>query len=161
MRFRSQKNHMIDFLFPVALLFVFAVSALTVILLAANIYRSATENSSLNYTAGTSLSYIADKIHQNDEKWNVSLGTFDGHDSLILKQEYNGTVYFTYIYTDGNTLKELYVKDGAQVTADSGKPILIVKSFTMDTVNEHTFRFTCADEKEQKVSTVVSVRSTP
>ena len=57
---------MIDFLFPVALFFVFALSALTVILLAARIYQSTTESSSLNYTARTSLSYINEKIHQND-----------------------------------------------------------------------------------------------
>ncbi|MGC4020348.1 MAG: DUF4860 domain-containing protein [Muricomes sp.] len=112
MRFRNQKNHMIDFLFPVALLFVFAVSAITVILLAANIYRSAVEHSSMNYTSVTSLSYITEKIHQNDENGNVSLGTFDGHDSLILKQEYNGTVYYTYIYTDGDTLKRALHKRG-------------------------------------------------
>ena len=160
MRFRSQKNHMIDFLFPIALFFVFAVSALTVILLAANIYRSATEHSSLNYTAGTSLSYITEKIHQSDENGNVSLGSFDGRDALILKQEYDETLYFTYIYTDGNTLKELYVKDGTQVNAASGKPILTVKSFHMDIVNEHAFRFTCVDEKNQKASSIVSVRST-
>ncbi|MGC4020347.1 MAG: hypothetical protein QM793_14735 [Muricomes sp.] len=35
-----------------------------------------------------------------------------------------------------------------------------VKSFTMDTVNDHAFRFTCVDEKDQKVSAIVSVRST-
>ena len=48
MRFRTQQNHMIDFLFPVALFFVFAVSAMTVILLATGIYRSTTEHSSLD-----------------------------------------------------------------------------------------------------------------
>ena len=48
MRFRTQQNHMIDFLFPVALFFVFAVSAMTVILLATGIYRSTTEHSSRN-----------------------------------------------------------------------------------------------------------------
>ncbi len=50
MRFRVKQRHMIDFLFPVALFFVFALSALTVILLATQIYKSTTENSSLNYT---------------------------------------------------------------------------------------------------------------
>ena len=73
MRFRLKQRHMIDFLFPVALFFVFALSALTVILLATQIYRSTTENSSLNYTARTSLSYISEKVHQNDSRQSISL----------------------------------------------------------------------------------------
>ena len=60
MRFRMKRNHMIDFLFPVALFFVFALSALTLILLAARIYQSTTENSSLNYSSRTCLSYISE-----------------------------------------------------------------------------------------------------
>ena len=159
MRFRTQKNHMIDYLFPVALFFVFAVSALTVILLATNIYRSATEHSSLNYTAGTTLSYISEKIHQSDENGSISIGTFDGLDALILEQEYNGTSYFTYIYTDENELKELFVKEGVQADASSGRPILQVKSFEMEPVSDHTFRFTCTDEAGQNASSIVSTRS--
>lgn len=160
MRFRTQRNHMIDFLFPVALFFVFAVSALTVILLATNIYRSTTERSSLNYTAGTSLSYITEKIHQGDEKGNVSLGSFDGHDALILEQEYNDETYFTYIYTDQNELKELFVKDGVQTDAASGKTILPIKSFTMKEAGNSSFSFTCIDQDGQKASSIVSIRST-
>ena len=74
MRFRTKRRHMIDFLFPVALFFVFALSALTVLLLAARIYQSTTENSSLNYTSRTGLSYISEKIHQNDLGGHVSIG---------------------------------------------------------------------------------------
>ena len=151
---------MIDFLFPVALFFVFAVSALTVILLATNIYRSATEHSSLNYTAGTSLSYISEKIHQSDENGSVSLGTFDGLDALILDQEYDGASYFTYIYTDEHELKELFVKEGVQADASRGRPILQVKSFEMEAVSDHTFRFTCTDDAGQNAASVVTARST-
>ena len=160
MSFRTRKNHMIEFLFPVALFFVFAVSALTVILLATNIYRSATEHSSLNYTAGTSLSYISEKIHQSDENGSVSLGTFDGLDALILEQEYDGASYFTYIYTDEHELKELFVKEGVQADASRGRQILQVKSFEMEAVSDHTFRFTCTDDAGQNATSVVTARST-
>ena len=67
MGFRLKRRHMIDFLFPVALFFVFALSALALILLSAGIYQSTTETSSLQYTARTALAYIGEKIHQNDE----------------------------------------------------------------------------------------------
>lgn len=161
MRFRTQRNHMIDFLFPVALFFVFAVSALTVILLATNIYRSTTKNSSLNYTANTCLSYITEKIHQSDENGNVSIGTFDGLDALVIEQEFNDETYFTYIYASQNELKELFVKEGVQVTASSGKTILPIQSFTMEQAAKQAFSFTCIDEDGQKASSVVSMHSSP
>lgn len=160
MRFRTQRNHMIDFLFPVALFFVFAVSALTVILLATNIYRSTTESSSLNYTAGTSLSYITEKVHQSDENGSVSIGTFEGRDALILEQSLNDETYYTYIYTDQNELKELFVKDGVEASAASGKTILPVQSFTMKEAGDRSFAFTCIDTDGQKAYSVVSIRST-
>ena len=86
MRFHTKRKHMIDYLFPIALFFVFALSALTVLLLAARIYQSTTENSSLNYTSRTSLSYISEKIHQNDMDGKVTIGSFDGCDALIMEQ---------------------------------------------------------------------------
>ena len=52
MGFRLKRRHIIDFLFPIALFFVFALSALTLILLAAGIYQSTTERSSLRYKIG-------------------------------------------------------------------------------------------------------------
>ena len=116
MRFRVKQRHMIDFLFPVALFFVFSLSALTVILLATRIYKSTTENSSLNYTSRTSLSYISEKIHQHDSG-TISLGTFDGCDAIVLGQEIDGTVYYTYIYSYRNELKEIFLKDGWEQVA--------------------------------------------
>lgn len=156
---KPRKTHMVDFLFPVALLFVFALSALFVILLATDVYRSITENSSLNYTARTSLSYITEKIHQNDAQGDVSIGTFDGCDALILKHNYNGSAYKTYIYVYENELKELFVKDGLEFTASMGKTILSVEDFSMRTVQDKIFQFSCTDADGQEASTVVGIRS--
>jgi hypothetical protein len=160
MAFHRQKNHIIDFLFPVVLFFVFAVSALTVLLLSANIYSSATGHSSMNYTAGTALSYLTEKVHQNDVNGNISIGTLDGNECLILKQEYNGTTYYTYIYTDNDTLKELFIKEGTDFSPDAGRAILPVNSFTMKSVSQNSFQFTCEDQDGQDASVIVSIKST-
>ena len=159
MRFRTQQNHMIDFLFPVALFFVFAVSAMTVILLATGVYRSTTEHSSLNYTARTSLAYICEKIHQNDINGDVVLGTFDGCDALILKQPRREDTYQTYIYVYENELKELFIKDGVDAPAKSGKTILAVEDFSMETVKDGIFRFTCTDADGNRDSMIAGIRS--
>lgn len=159
MRFRTQQNHMIDFLFPVALFFVFAVSAMTVILLATGIYRSTTEHSSLNYTARTSLAYICEKMHQNDVGGEVALGTFDGCDALILRQTRQEDSYCTYIYVYENELKELFAKDGVEADAKNGKTILAVDDFSMEAVRGGVFRFTCTDTDGNQDSMIVGIRS--
>lgn len=68
MKLLSQKRHAIDFLFPVTVFFVFTISALTVILLAARIYQSTTDDSQRNYTSGTALSYLTEKLRQTTGK---------------------------------------------------------------------------------------------
>ena len=158
MRFRTKHKHMIDFLFPVALFFVFALSALTVILLAAKIYQSTTEHSSFNYTSRTCLSYIAEKIHQNDVGGTVSIGTFDGCDALVLDQAHGEDTYYTYIYVHENELKELFIKEGAEVTAADGKTVLKVEDFSMESLSDNLMQFHCVDENNQESSSVLCIR---
>lgn len=159
MRFRTKRKHMIDFLFPVALFFVFALSALTVILLAARIYQSTTENSSLNYTSRTSLSYISEKIHQNDLDGAVTLGSFDGCDALIMEQTVGEDIYYTYIYADGKELKELFVKDGVDAKASSGRKILDIEDFSMEQIADNLLKFSCTDQKNQTASAIIGIRT--
>ena len=56
-----QTSHMIDFLFPLALFFCFAVSAIVLILMATGIYRSTTESSARNHVGRTALAYVSEK----------------------------------------------------------------------------------------------------
>ena len=150
---------MIDFLFPVALFFVFALSALTVILLAARIYQSTTESSSLNYTARTSLSYINEKIHQNDCDGAVYLDEFDGCQALVMEQAHNNERYYTYIYIYGQELKELFIKEGVDVTASAGRTIMEIQDFSMEEISENLLKFSCVDNTNTKASTIVSIKS--
>lgn len=159
MRFRTQRKHMIDFLFSVALFFVFALSAVIVILLAARIYQSTTENSSLNYTSRTSLSYIGEKIHQNDLDGAVYLGSFDGYEALVMEQELKDVTYYTYIYACDNELKELFTSGDSGIKASSGQTILEIQNFSMEQLSDNLFKFSCTDRNNQQASTIVGIRS--
>lgn len=159
MRFRTQRKHMIDFLFSVALFFVFALSALIVILLATRIYQSTTENSSLNYTSRTGLSYISEKIHQNDINGAVYLGTFDGYDALIMEQEIGTETYYTYIYACNDELKELFSSGNSSIKASSGQTILEIQDFSMEQISDNLIKFSCTDQNSRQASTMVGIRS--
>ncbi|MCI8996687.1 MAG: DUF4860 domain-containing protein [Lachnospiraceae bacterium] len=159
MRFRTKHRHMIDLLFPVALFFVFALSALTVLLIAARIYQSTTEHSSLHDTSRTSLSYISEKLHQSDEAGSVSLGTFDGCDALIIQQTHGEHTYYTYIYSYEGQLRELFVKAGVNTSASSGMAILEVQDFSMEELSDGLLKFSCTDQEGQTTSSMIGLRS--
>lgn len=159
MRFSHQQKHAIDLLFPIALFFVFALSALTVILLATNVYQETTAESSLNYTAQTSLSYIREKISQADADGDVFLTSLDGQDALCLRTAQEGSTYCTYIYELDGELKELFVSADTTPSAASGRSILPVRSFTMKAVADNLFSFTCIAKDNEAAHTVIAVRS--
>lgn len=159
MRFKLQRNHMVDFMFPIALFFVFAVSAIVVILLAAGIYESTTQRSMLNDTSRTTLSYISEKIHQNDAEGEISLGEFDSCPALIMEHGGEMEGYTTYIYVYENELRELLATGEAQANASVGKSIMAVEDFDMEELEGGLFRFSCTNADGHEVSTIVGVRS--
>ena len=160
MRFSRQQKHVIDMLFPIALFFVFALSALTVIILATNVYQKTTDESALNYTALTSLSYIREKVSQADENGGISLTTLDGQKALKLTTTENERTYYTYIYALDGELRELFVSaENTPSSAAAGRAILKVQSFDIEAINDNLYAVTCTSENNETARTVIMVRS--
>ena len=161
MKFRMQQKHVIDFIFPLAVFFVFALSSLSVLVLAARIYSSQTADATDNYMARTSLSYINEKIRQNDTAEGVPIQTLEGKDVLALKSSFDGVGYTTYIYEYEGNLKELFIRDGVDIRLKDGKNIMEIRDFQMEEAQEGCFRFSSRDLSGH-TSTLVSVeRSMP
>ncbi len=88
-RFGRQKKNTASVaqIFCVIALFAFFMAcAILVILFGARVYKSTVEKSNANYSSRTLLSYVMEKIHQNDRAGGVSVGEFDGIPALILEQ---------------------------------------------------------------------------
>ena len=83
---------------------------LAVLLLAANLYSSTTGQIQANDQNRTCLSYITEKIRQNDSKGAVSIQDIEGTRCLALRGNYNGVDCTTYIYEYDGLLKELFLK---------------------------------------------------
>ena len=148
------KQHTIDFIFPIALFFVFAASSLAVLILSANIYKDL-------FTSRTCLSYITEKIRQNDEggTQNIYLDSFDGHPALVLERNLNETLYHTYIYEDKGVLRELFIQDGIDASSRNGTEIMKVSSFQMEEAAPGLLRFSCSSDEGQMESVFVSIHS--
>ena len=56
MRFHRNRSHVIDLIFPLAVLFVFAASSLVVLILSVHIYTGQTEQAEAHYRTDTPLS---------------------------------------------------------------------------------------------------------
>ncbi len=158
LRFQRQKNHVIDLLFPIAVLFVFAISSfLPCAGPVCPIYTvRKTQKINTGYTVHTSLAYVAEKIRQNDSDGGISAGTFQGQECLVLKGGSGDIRYTTYIYSYKGKLKELTLRDGTDASLSDGKDILAVADFSVSEIRPGLFRFTSTDTDGTTASVTIS-----
>lgn len=159
MRFQTRSRHVIDFIFPIALFFVFAASSLVVLILAADIYGSTTNQLQANDENRTALSYISEKIRQNDAGGALEIATVEGIECLALAADYNDVPYTTYIYEYEGMLKELFARDDASVSLKDGKDIMKISSLTILQIDDRLYQFITVDSQDREDSLVVSERS--
>ncbi len=157
----GRKQHTIDFLFPIALFFVFSSTALVALLLASHIYQGIVSVSEEQFTQRTSLSYVTTKIQRSDNGGteNIYLSIFDGCDALAIESQYGDTSFVTYIYETEGELREIFLQKGVEASAQSGTSIIEVQDFSMKELSEGLFQFTCTSSEGCSDSVIVSVRS--
>lgn len=146
MRKTLTQNRQIDFIFPVMIFFAFTLSALIVILFAAQVYQHTVEDAAMNYNANTSLAYIREKIRQHDNG-RIGITTFNDCQAIVMREKIGEETYATYIYASDGTLRELFIKDGMEesFSASSGQAILEIKDFSVVNERNRLLYFTCTD----------------
>lgn len=156
---KKHENHSIDFLFPLIIFFIFTVSALAVIVLSANVYESTAKNSSLSDSSQIALSYVSEKIHQNDENGNVKIVEYYGSPAIQIDHSGNLEGYETYIYAYDDGLYEVFASEQAELNLSSGKLITETDDFLMQSAGEHLIELSCKDAQGRTNTTVVALRS--
>ncbi len=165
---RISEGRSANILFPMALFFAFAISALIVLLFAASVYKNTVESSTQNDTIKTALSYLLEKLHNTDSADTVFLldEGFDEvnvtgiDDALVLRSDHNEASYYTFIYVYDDSLCELLAKEGSSVSASAGTSILSsVSKLETETLSDDLFKFVCYDTDGNSASQIVYVRS--
>jgi len=156
MEFGTEKKHMVDFLFVIALFFVFALSALMLVMIGANVYKNTVNNMSVNFNSRTSYAYITEKIRQNDSYESVSTGDYQGLDAIILKQVINDTDYYTYLYQYDGYIKELFIKEGADIDPSAGQNILEAKDFSVSSAGTGLYNIQIVTPDDVTIPLLVS-----
>jgi hypothetical protein len=157
-QYRNDSHHVVDILFVLALLCVFAVSAMILIILGANIYKVTVSHMNDNFSSRTSYAYIVQKIRQHDAEDSVSSGSFNGRPSIILKDNIDGTDYDTYLYESDGYLCELLTRADQKMNTDAGTHIMPVTGFRIDRINDNLYHIMIKTDNSHNVDLYVSSR---
>ncbi|MDR0886811.1 MAG: DUF4860 domain-containing protein [Clostridiales Family XIII bacterium] len=148
---RNRKSS-INMMFTIALLAVFAMSALFVATIGTQVFQVTQENMEDNYETRTSLVYISEKVKQHIGH-EVSLEKFEGSDVIKLTTTYDDQSYDTCIYEYKGQLMEATVKTGDPIDPKFGVAIMPVDDLTMkNDGNLYTFAIKTPNGTENQIS---------
>jgi len=150
------RKHNIDIMFLMVLFLIFTFSAVSVLLMAVNSYRSVVLANEANSSARTAIAYIREEVRQHDAEGAVSLDTFDGVDCIKMSE---GSGFNLYIYEYDGYLMELEAKDTAGATADFGNKIMEVNSISFSQGENDTINVQLEDSLGAKHDVVIGVKS--
>lgn len=147
----QRKHSMIDLFFTLTLFCVFAVSALIVVVIGANVYRSTVAGMSENYSTRTAVAYVTEKVRENDRAGSVQLGILPCDSSvpaLSLIRYGEPQSIRTYIYFYDSALRELATTDAYAVNLDpsTGQVVAELENASFEQLENELFRFTAVGE---------------
>jgi len=122
----GKKKHFVNMMFIITLLAVFALSAIFVAMLGAEVYSHSASKMQSNFNTRTSLVYIAEKVRQCQSS-DYEIRSFNGSDALVLKDTYNDHVFETWIFVKDGKLSEIMVEAGTNISEFTGQNIMDMK----------------------------------
>lgn len=155
---KSQREHVIDFVFSLSLLCVFAVCGLLVVFIGVKVYENTAYNMEEAFSDRTAMSYVAKQVRQNDRVDGVSLGEVEGTTALILSEEINGEIYCTYIYYYDGYLREIYAKESFAPVLLGGQSLIEIDGFDA-AVNEDGTLTISIEESAGTASLTIALQS--
>lgn len=159
MKQKKENQHMIDALFVITLFCLFAVSAIILIAVGAKVYKNTINHMETHFTTNTALSYITEKIRQNDRSGSLTVCEMGDSNALRFSQTVHGEEYCTYIYLDNGYIKELFAKSDFPPDPDAGQDILPVQNFFIQTESDSLYKIILVDKNNKISSVVVNIKS--
>ena len=158
----DNSRHIVDVLFVLTLFGVFAVSALMIVTIGANVYKKTVANMNNNFTERTAYSYAMEKIRQNDCYDMISVEEIDGIPALAFTQTNGEEEFCTYLYLYEGSLKELFVRkdsfSGSNILS-AGQDIMPMSAFTLDDTEDGLIRLVLDTGNGEPIILYASPRS--
>ena len=158
-KFSKRDKSIVDVLFLLALFAAFLICALFIVLFGARIYKKTVFKNNQFYNARTSLSYITEKIRQNDSSNGVQIINDNGSSVLVLTMNVGDVDYSTYIFCKDGILMEYTANSDVPYSGEMGRKIMNVKSFNVSKISERLYSFSICDDTDYETNFFVSVNS--
>lgn len=151
------KGLSVQFLFVMLLLFFLCISALFTILSGAKVYENIGNRMDDNFSSVTALSYISNKVKQNDMAGMVSVENIEGIPILQLVEVYDEEVYNTWIYCRDGELKELFCSKDSGLTLDDGMHIMDLKKMSFEMIEDDLLKIQTSQDDAKYI--ILALRS--
>ena len=153
-------KHVIDTVFVVALLFLFAMGALMLIALGSSIYSRSVATMKQGYSSTTAYAYITEKLRQYDIRGGIYPDEFNGSKALRIDSRTGDTDYVTYIYEYEGSLMELLARaDAGSIPASQGQKIMDISSLSVEKKDENILEITVVLPDKKEITFVTAQRS--
>lgn len=158
-RYSREQKHVFDALFVLLLFFIFLLCALSVVVIGSSVYNRVTTNMNEHFTNKTAISYIVEKVRQNDVNGGVELVEIEDIYVLQIRQSGEDQDYLTLIYVYNGQLMELFVGADNLLPLAAGEPIMDVNLLQLEQRKEGLFSITITDEHGNTDRVLLSERS--
>mgnify|MGYP000913801711 FL=1 len=147
-RDKNIKQFSFHAIFVMLLFLILVFLSAMIIMLGRNIYSEINSDRTANYEKRVSLSYVTNKIRQNDKKDCVKIEKLNGENAVVITEAYEDEKYETWIYFYNNAVYEILVTAGTKFNLDDGMKILNVNGFTIEFLKNNLYKFTAKSNTE-------------
>lgn len=147
MNFTKRRGAVVDFIFVLALLGAFAVSALFVVIFGAKVFGNTTKEMDSNFARRTACFYVEEKLRAFDTADGVELSDYDGAPIIKLIQKANDSEYVTYLYMEEYSLMEYTVPADIEFKLRDGRKIVGLEEFEVSKVSDNILHVHLVDEE--------------
>lgn len=140
-----RREHTMDSLFSFVLFGLFVLMLMLMLLFSSKAYQASVRGLDENNNLRTSMAYLTTKIRQHNEQGSLSIVDFQGMEALSLRDTISGKEYITYIYLDGEDLKELFTASSASPSPFMGTTIASLELFHLEETPDHIWRIHLID----------------
>ncbi|MBQ9210532.1 MAG: DUF4860 domain-containing protein [Clostridia bacterium] len=150
-RKKQQPPMRIQNVFIFLLLAIFAISAIFLTALSAQVYRDTVDTSNRNNTARVVAAIVRGAV-QGEDAGNVSIRQEGGIPVLVFTNDYDGEIYLRRLFCAGGYLRESFTSEEWEFEEEMGEPLMEVTSFEPEIQdNMLTARVTTPDGGEQEI----------
>lgn len=156
---QKPRQSAIDIIFVLALLCVFFATAIGVVLIGVGVYKNTAKDMESNFGTRTAMAYITEKARQSDVENAVSLREIEKRQSIVFKTQVEGYDFETIIFFADGYIRELTVLQGAEVSLSAAQPIVELKNFEIEKLDENLYKTKATGKNDETEEVVFALAS--